>query len=156
MNTSQLKEADPAPQVGRLREPWLTTARVIWILLTGLSFAVTLPGLAGYYSSLTTSSLPDFLGAEWTPALVNNALIALHLTPALLTGYVVSLDLLRVLIFLSIGGLIFWRKSDQWLGLFASYVMIYIGLTVGGRSFWFDALPLIWRQILGIPHLLGQ
>src|SRR5260370_3144084 len=41
--------------------------------------------------------------------------------------YTLTLDVIASLVFLTVGAVIFWRKSDEWMGLFVSLVLVIFG-----------------------------
>ncbi len=44
-------------------------------------------------------------------------------------GYLTALNAIFVLVFSIVGAVIFWRKSDDWMGLFASLTLVLLGIT---------------------------
>src|SRR5260370_29696995 len=57
------------------------------------------------------------------------ALHHLVLSPATYAAYNLALTLLQSLVFLGVGGFLFWRKSNEPLGLVASFFLVSIALT---------------------------
>ena len=74
-------------------------------------------------------SICPFLGnCAVTPATAQ-ALHHLSIAPSSYVTYNVVLALLQSLIFLSVGGFIFWRKSNEPIALVASFFLVSIGLS---------------------------
>jgi hypothetical protein len=74
-------------------------------------------------------SICPFLGnCTVTPATAQ-ALHHLSIAPSIYITYNVVLALLQSLIFLSVGGFIFWRKSNEPIALVASFFLVSIGLS---------------------------
>jgi hypothetical protein len=137
-------------QRASLRNPWLTIARLVWIVLLVLKAGLVVVGFPEFSrqflllskSGLSTTGLSSF----WTPASLSAALSALHLTPAFLLIFFLTLEIFQLVVFWTVGLLIFWRKSDTWLGLFASFVLIGMGLTnFGSDSIALAMIPMPWR-----------
>jgi hypothetical protein len=138
----------------RLQQPWLTIARLIWLVFRTPQWVLLILSLPAYYAQLGTSS-SSFLGPDWSHETFLEALAVLHLSVTAYSTIILASDLFRILVFTAIASLIFWRKSDEWLGLFASYVLFGIGWAVAaGRLTGFDALPILWQQILSIPLIM--
>ncbi len=123
------KKRPPAPAAEpRLRGRWLTPARGIWLtlaLVLLVNFVVSIPA---YYGILRTIC-PDPQACQfWQPTPDN--VTALHRLGFSVDAYAVCFTLIDVgvsLVFWAVGLLIFWRKSDEWLGLFVSFVLIIYG-----------------------------
>jgi hypothetical protein len=145
---STLIDALHAP--GRPSQAWLTIARSVWVFYVVVALLLTAIGLPGYYAGLLQPS-SSFLGIGWTAEALARALASLGLSTEVVIGLVVVPDMIRALVFTAVGGLIFWRKSDEWWGLFASFVMVGIGWAIGSKWEWLGHLPQIWQQILSIP-----
>jgi hypothetical protein len=137
-------------QPASLRNPWLTIARLVWIVLLVLKAGLVVIGFPEFsrqFLLLSKSGLSTIgLSSFWTPASLSAALSALHLTPAFLLIFFLTLEIFQLLVFWTVGLLIFWRKSDTWLGLFASFVLIGLGLTnFGSDSIALAMIPMPWR-----------
>ena len=146
-------------QPASLRNPWLTIARLVWIVLLVLKAGLVVIGFPEFSrqflllskSGLSTTGLSSF----WTPASLSAALFALHLTPAFLLIFFLTLEIFQLVVFWTVGLLIFWRKSDTWLGLFASFVLIGIGLTnFGSDSIALAMIPMPWRFFVDLAAFL--
>lgn len=128
----------------------LFTARTVWIVFFLLNLILTLFNL----------SMPLFGGeifvcpitftcpySETTFQVLKYA----HIPLAAYETYVMIFGLIYGLIFVGIGMLIFWRKSDQLVGLLASFAFIFLGFNgllpnIGEGS----TLPLAIQSIFGI------
>ena len=142
-------------QPASLRNPWLTIARLVWAALLLLNLGLAMfgfPEFSRQVLSLRVSVLDSgSLGFIWTPASLNTALSTLGLTPAFLLIFHLALGILAILVFWIFGLLIFWRKSDTWLGLFTSYVLIGIGLTyINSGQTALAMIPLPWRFFVNL------
>jgi hypothetical protein len=142
----------------RLRNPWLTIARLVWAALLLLDLSLMIVGFPEYTRgmlSLRASSFNSFLDPMWTLESLNAALSALHLSPTFLLVFSLASGALKMLVFWGVGLLIFWRKSDTWLGLFASYVLIGIGLAIfGSDKIALAMIPMPWRFFVDLAAVL--
>jgi hypothetical protein len=105
---------------------WLYLARGAWIgfiLFELLVIILTLVATRGYNSSMC----PFIVSCAVTPATAQ-ALHHLSIAPSSYVTYNVVLALLQSLIFLSVGGFIFWGKSNEPIALVASFFLVSIGL----------------------------
>jgi hypothetical protein len=57
------------------------------------------------------------------------ALAQLHLSVTTFAAFYVTVDVVLSLLFWGVGLLIFWRKSDEWMGLFVSLLLVMFGAT---------------------------
>ena len=120
-------QIQPAP---RLTDHWLRLARVLvlaWILLTVLFLSLAL--LEKYQSRHTLKPGIDsgFAFYGWTAEQLQMAAAELGLQPEMVTGTMFASSLATLACFLGIGGLLFWRKSDTWVGLLGAYTLISTG-----------------------------
>jgi hypothetical protein len=137
-------------QATTIRNPWLTIARILWVALLTLKailVVVGFPELSRQFQLLSRSGLSDTgVSRFWTPAGLSLALSALGLTPIFLLIFFLILSILQLSVYWTVGLLIFWRKSNTWLGLFTSYVLVGIGLTNFGSDMISIAMvPMPWR-----------
>jgi len=64
----------------------------------------------------------------WQPTPGNmQALHSLGLSLDTYAVYTLTIDVLASLVFLVVGAVIFWRKSNEWIGLFVSLVLVIFG-----------------------------
>ena len=128
--------ASRKPFAGSSRKPdgdvhrrWLALARGGWIVLALLLLASFIVSIPAYYRILqNTCTLSTAQCLFWQPTPGNSiALQRLHLPVAAYAAYFVSLDVAASLLFWIVGILIFWRKSDEWIGVSVSLVLIIFG-----------------------------
>jgi len=136
-------------QPASLRNPWLTIARLVWAALLIVHVVPAIVGFPEYSRQVLSLRTPVLNSAGlsfiWTPESLNTALATLGLTPTFLLVYSLASSALRMLVFSGVGLLIFWRKSNTWWGLLASYVLIGIGLTSFGSGLTALAMiPMPW------------
>ena len=127
----------------------LVVARLAWIILVASQVAIVAYGYPLYIQRLLSLDVTSTtLSGSWTTQTLSSALSSLRLSPNFLAGLLVFLDTLQVFSYLIVGGLIFWRKSNTWLGLFASYVLFGIGLTIGGGSETLQQIASPWQELV--------
>jgi hypothetical protein len=128
--------ASRKPLAGSPRKPdgdvpprWLALARGGWIVLALLLLANFVASIPAYYRILQTVCNPSTAQCtSWQPTPDNIiALQRLHLPVAAYAAYFVSLDVAASLLFWIVGILIFWRKSQEWIGVSVSLVLIIFG-----------------------------
>ncbi len=113
----------------RLRGGALVLARGIWLLLAAVLLANLIPSIPAYYllqHRLCDDPASCLTFGQATPG----KLLALQRLGVSLDDfalYTVGLQLVVTLVFLAMGALIFWRKSNTWLGLLASFCLVLLG-----------------------------
>lgn len=96
----------------RLRNPWLTIARVAWAALVTLALGLFVAGIPLFYFGepfeLVASRHASLLG------LSTGFWLGFYLTRYIVTG----------LLFSSVAVLIFWHKSDDWMAMLISVLLV--------------------------------
>src|SRR5215831_4522232 len=115
-----------SPQVsGR----WLVALRTLWLLLAIGLLLNFIAGIPADHAQLQTVCAQNPIQcAVWqlTPGNVQ----ALHRLGLSVDTYAVVVTLGNVggsLLFLALAALIFWRRSDEWIGLYGSFVLVLLG-----------------------------
>ncbi|GAC1345342.1 MAG: hypothetical protein NVSMB27_07440 [Ktedonobacteraceae bacterium] len=127
--SEELPAASPTPP-GRGWWSWQRAAQGAWIVLALVllvTFVANIP--AFYQSSRTFCTLPhpsDCATGLLTRGNVQ-ALGQLHLSVAAVASFVATLTLAVSVLYWAVGLLIFWRKSQEWMGLFASLLLVMFG-----------------------------
>ncbi len=114
----------------RLQGRWLAIARAVWIVLALLllaNFIASIPATYGQLRTICTNSTFGHCNI-WQPTPANmQALHRLGISLDTYAVYTLTIDVLASLVFLAVGAVIFWRKSDEWMGLFVSLVLVIFG-----------------------------
>jgi len=134
----------PTHSARRLRGRTLFFARAIWLVLAAGLFASFLYGIPTYYAQLLTVCHTDValcVGWQLVPANLH-ALQQLNLSVDHYAAAVVSWNVAISLLFLVVGGLIFWRKSGEWYGLFVSLLLVTFGCSGLDSSLVGNVVPL--------------
>ena len=114
----------------RLQGRWLAIARAVWIVLALLLLANFLASIPASYIQLRTICTNSTFGRcnIWQLGPANmQALHRLGLSLDTYAVYTLTIDVIASLVFLAVGAVIFWRKSDEWMGLFVSLVLVIFG-----------------------------
>lgn len=117
---------------GRISQPWLSVARSIWVVCALLLLANFVASIPSYYQLLlTVCTLPDPSNCPTGQLTPETAQILAHLQLSLSSYavYFVTLDVVLSLLPWGLGLLIFWRKSDERMGLFVSLLLVLFGGT---------------------------
>ncbi|HEX6109067.1 MAG TPA: hypothetical protein VFZ02_06590 [Ktedonobacteraceae bacterium] len=134
--TKSLAETSRTSAV-RVPRKWLALARGAWIVFALLLLANFVASIPAYYQLMRiVCTLPNQVpctlpaltttSGQLTPDNVQ-ALAQLHLSVATYAAFYVTVDVLLSLLFWGVGLLIFWRKSDEWMGLFVSLLLVLFG-----------------------------
>ncbi len=111
---------------------WLVLARGAWVMCALLLLANFVASIPAYYQIMwPVCTLPDPSNCptgQLTPDTVQ-ALAHLHLSLSSYAASFVALDVVLSLLPWGIGLLIFWRKSDERMGLFVSLLLVLFGGT---------------------------
>ncbi|MBE3559383.1 MAG: hypothetical protein IMW89_09175 [Ktedonobacteraceae bacterium] len=113
-----------------LHGPWLRILQGIWLLFVLIDLATLVIIYPRFYQGLyhvcnqspTTDCSFDQLSSQAFAALQR---AGFSIESFVL--YVMTWDILTTCIFLLVGGLIFWRKPNTWMGIFVSFFLINLG-----------------------------
>jgi hypothetical protein len=112
----------------RLYGRWLLLARVGWFALVALTLSIYLASLPEYLTELqTVCRLTPCSSGQLSPETVV-ALQAWGLSVGSYAPFMFALSTLVALAAFGTGGLIFWRKSDDWMALLFALVCVMGGM----------------------------
>jgi hypothetical protein len=140
-----LSEANPFRQ--EIRQPWLTSLRILWVVLVLYNLLPGLLGIPSYFIQLVNLDPWPNTGG-WTQenfrAVVSNA----GIIPEVIAWVIIVPAMIKMVVFFSIGLVIFFRRSNEWIGLLASFVLVSLcGTFMGDRLQFIDGLPHILQVI---------
>ena len=116
-----------SPQTNvQLQGFWLYLARGVWISFVLVELLILILSL-GAMHGVGSSICPFLVDCAVSPATAQ-ALHHVSIAPTSYASYNLVLALLQALVFLSIGGFIFWRTSSEPIALVASIFFVSIGL----------------------------
>jgi hypothetical protein len=136
---------------------WQMVAQGVWIVLALVLLVTFVFNISTFYQSLlsTVCTLPTIGNCptgQLTPGNVQ-ALAHLHSTTAY-ASFLVALTGAVSLLFWVVGLLIFWRKSQEWMGLFVSLVCVIIGTSGGGEFFVTTQMPLLFQLLTNLTWIV--
>ena len=121
-----LEGAQPAADT-TLRGRWLFAARAAWVAVALLSVGLFIAGLpSSYDESLTVCTGVD-CGMERLLPDDAEALRDLGLSERFYAGFFTGFVSLFALSFILVAGLIFWRRSDDWMAMLVSVALVSFG-----------------------------
>lgn len=104
---------------------WLQAFWFITIVVTSGLYALSIPAQARElqmfctgnceYGQLTAAQLPDLVHLGWSLNFY--------------VGYNIALNTVFYLVFLLVGAVIFWRKSDNWFGIYVAFTLVLFGIS---------------------------
>jgi hypothetical protein len=112
-------------------------AQIIWIALALVLLVIFLANLPAFFQyARTVCTLPDVGSCpteQLTPAYVQ-VLEQVHLPVAVAQSFLATICVAVSVMYWLLGLLIFWRKSQEWIGLFVSLLLVTFG-SVGFLGF---------------------
>ena len=115
---------------GRGRWSWRRAAKGAWIVLALLLLVIFVANLPAFFQyARTVCTQPDVGNCpieQLTPAYVQ-VLDQLHLSVSAAEGFLAALCVAVSVLFWLLGLLIFWRKSQEWIGLLVSLLLVLFG-----------------------------
>ena len=117
-----------SPPITKLHPPWLLLARLAWVILVLMVVGLWLAGTL----AIIKEPLPDCTQAPCDPVdlnagdmeVIEEMQVATNfLGGALTIGFAVMMGL----VYYAIAGVIFWRKSNDWLALLVSGTLVFLG-----------------------------
>src|SRR5260370_30580416 len=126
----------------RLHGRWLLLARIVWFALVALTLSVCMASLPEYVTELQT--VCRFAVCSLGQLSPDQVVTLQHfgLSVGSYTAFMVALTIVFALVSFGTGGLIFWRKSDDWMALLFALICVMGGtvsvlFTVGtSHSVW--------------------
>jgi hypothetical protein len=109
-----------------LRPPWLHVARAVWILLSAVGIIAFVAGIViAWDDPFPSCTTPNAVCGPWS---ISQEDIAVAQTlgwseQLLRIGYFVR-NILTYGSFIAVGSIIFWRKSDDWVALLLSQMLV--------------------------------
>jgi hypothetical protein len=112
-----------SPSATTLDGCWLLLARATWTIIAVLAVGLFVASIPGYVSNVLALGQADWMGAPVEAS----------------AGFVLVLDLVAVLasltsalVCLILAGVLFWRRSDDWMVMFVSAYLLAYGIVLAG------------------------
>ena len=125
---SPAAQPQPGSTEARLRGSWLLIARALWLALAAFCVGIWVIGIPLDYANLGKVCTVSPCDQDPTPdSLVHFRASGLSLS--FYASYTGTVVLLFGLIYLIFAALVFWRKSDTWIGLLTSLFLLTYGVS---------------------------
>jgi len=98
-----------------------------WMIINIVYLFVSLPAYYQRRQSLEPVNLVGFAFNGWTTQQIQDAIQAQGLQPETVVVAMFTASLICLMCFWIIAGLLFWRKSDTWVGLLAAFILFMTG-----------------------------
>ena len=122
--------SDQHPTTGtRLQGPWLSLIRLVWVVLSILALILFIASLPVYFASQQKSYAVGY------------------------AVFLLALGIFVALVWFIVAVLLFWRKSNDWLALLVSFMLVLQG--VGTTIYPLDVIPSVWRVPAYVVNLLA-
>ena len=128
----------------RLQGRTLALARTVWIAGVIAALIISIVSTPAFFAALHTVSATgsSLNGLQLTAGGVRE-LHALGLSLDFYAAYLVALNVIFVVVWFVVGGIIFWRKSDERMALYASFILMLFAVSFT-NTFAVDTLPSGW------------
>ncbi len=117
--SNNIKSLPAGANTTRLQGLGLVIARAIWFAVTGITVAL-----------LVISSPALFQISRHLPSGYEGALVDLGLSAHSLTVYFVAMELVAMVAFFAVAVAIFWFRSDDWMAIFTSLMLVTFGAVI--------------------------
>src|SRR5215211_2004455 len=150
-------ERDPAVDQRPPRGHVLTLARIAWISVAALAVSLFAAGLPVEFALLHDPCPTARCATGQLPPAGLRALENLGLSQDAFAAYFVAMDAVFAAVWFAVAALIFWRRSDDRMGLFASLALLTFGTVT--YTFTLEALTIrypAWDVPVSLLHFLGS
>jgi hypothetical protein len=148
----RISDRSGAPRI-RLRGRKLILARVAWLAVVSLIVALFLARLPAYYTTLHTVCTGAVCGyAQPTPDSAQ-ALQKLGLSVGAYAAFTLALDIALAFLCFTLGAVIFWRRSDDWMALLGALAVV-ASVALNPNVYGMD-MTSIWGWIAMAMYVFG-
>jgi hypothetical protein len=109
---------------------WHTIVRVLvlgWMLVSVISLLIDLPARYESLRSLEPVKVSGYAFYGWDKGQIETVVAQLGLRPEILALVRFTASLICLACFWGVAGLLFWRRSDTWVGLLAAFILFAVG-----------------------------
>lgn len=138
--TSPLALEPDRTEVGNLTGRWLLAARIAFVVMFITVVALNLVAFPGIYTSM------------FTPA-VTRDLRHLGMSQALYGAVMMAQYAVLTLVYLAMGLMIFWRRSNDRMALFCAFTLVTFALAAGPLDDMIDATVPVPQPLASVPFL---
>ncbi len=133
-------EQSTGTEARRLRQPWLSVARVVWVVVLIFNLAVLLVGTVVAYGQARTVCDPaqdmycgsDGRAAQDFAQMAQDQGFSLDF----LAGFSTFSQTFVALVYLVMSAFIFWQRSNDWLALLGASALLVFGTYIAGGMQW--------------------
>jgi hypothetical protein len=136
----------------RLRGSRLILARVAWLTVVTLIAALFLVMLPAYYTQLQTVCTGAPCGSAQPTPDSAQAIQRLGLSISTYAAFTLALTLALAFVSFTLGAVIFWRRSDDWMALLVALMVVALG-TLNGNGVY--GSHSAWRVLSDVLYVLG-
>lgn len=114
----------------RLRGHWLVSARIVWVTVVVFTLSIFLASLPAYFAQLQTICVGDmcvYSYGQLTPGSAR-ALQNLGFSIGAYATSTFALATASALVSFGVAGVLFWRRSDDWMAMFVSLFLVIMGV----------------------------
>ncbi len=111
----------------RLHGRGLLFARLVWSALVVVALALWALGIPPYFDELRAACSGHECNLLSLSAQEMDALKSIGLSPEFYAGYQVVWGIFGTLAFIVVAAVIFWRRSDDWIEIVVSFMLIVLG-----------------------------
>jgi len=146
----------------RLSGRWLILARATWIILAAFAFVllvVSLPQIPAFFAHLQQPCIGKVCEQN-NGQLSSSALQALAkfgISPVMYAIFAVAtVAFIPAVVWMLVGVILVWRKSDDWMALLASLLLIFWGVSFATGVGNFVPSSQIWQRSYSLLQTLAQ
>jgi len=136
----------------RLRGRRLILARVVWLAAVTLIVVPFIARFPAYYTFLQTVCTGATCGFQPTPGSAQ-AMQKLGLSVSTYATFTLALTLALAFVCFTLGAVIFWRKSDDWMALLVALAVVAT-VTLNGTSVY--SMNSAWERLTSVLYILGN
>jgi hypothetical protein len=153
---------EPGETNTRLSGRWLILARATWIILAAFAFvllAVSLPQFSAFFAHLQQPCIGKVCeknDGQLSPSALQ-ALAKFGISPVMYAIFAVAtVAFIPVVVWMLVGVILVWRKSDDWMVLLASILLIFWGVSFATGLGKFLPSSQIWQLSYSLLQTLAQ
>jgi hypothetical protein len=139
----------------RLRGRRLVLARAVWVALVALTLLIFIASIPDFDAQLQTFCRVTFCTPGQLTLDTARILHDLGLTPGLYAHLNVALIVATTVVWFAVAAIIFWRRSDDWLALLVSIMLVtgFLGTNALGSTASAWSLPIQYLHALSLIDL---
>jgi hypothetical protein len=120
----------------RLHGRWLVIARVVWVVVVVFSLNMFVASLPAYFAQLETVCAGVtcvYSYGQLTPGTAQ-ALQNLGLSTGGYAASILALAIASALVYFGVAGVLFWRRSDDWMVMLVSLFLVTFGVNFSAQG----------------------